>query len=280
MLKMCLVALSALAAGACATTPLAPPPFASKYVAMGSSFAAGPGIADYAEDPAGPCYRSTQNYGHQIARRRALTLADVGCSGGTTAHLLGPRGAIPAQLDAVTADTRLVTITIGGNDLKYLTRLTSASCVALAQASGIAGDCPAIPAPPTEADYAGLAERMAKIVAEVRRRAPAARLVFVDYLAVLPAKGGCLGTPLAPSEADLDREIARRLAAITAKAAADGHAELIKASKLSVNHDACSAAPWMNGYPRPGTPVAGAAYHPNAAGMTAIADALDKLLWR
>jgi hypothetical protein len=35
----------------------------------------------------------------------------------------------------------------------------------------------------------------------------------------------------------------------------------------------------MNGYPRPDAPVAGAGYHPNAAGMTAVADALDKLLW-
>jgi lysophospholipase L1-like esterase len=280
MLKPCFAALAALLASACATPLAPPPPFGSKYVAMGSSFAAGPGIATYAEDPAGPCFRSTQNYGHQIARRHALTLADVGCSGGVTAHLLGPRGAIPAQLDAVTADTRLVTITIGGNDLNYMTRLTGASCIALAPASGVTDKCPAIPDMPTEADYAGLAERMNKIVAEVRRRAPAARLVFVDYLAVLPATGLCPGTPLAASEADLDREIARRLAAITAKAAADGNADLIKASRLSVNHDACSAAPWMNGYPRPGAPVAGAAYHPNQAGMTAIAEALDRLIWR
>jgi len=34
----------------------------------------------------------------------------------------------------------------------------------------------------------------------------------------------------------------------------------------------------MNGYPRPEAPVNGAMYHPNAAGMTAVADALEQLL--
>ena len=34
----------------------------------------------------------------------------------------------------------------------------------------------------------------------------------------------------------------------------------------------------MNGYPRPKAPVAGALYHPNVKGMTAIADALEQLL--
>jgi lysophospholipase L1-like esterase len=265
----------ALLAG-CMTAPeLAP---GSKYVAMGSSFAAGPGIPTYVDNPPGPCSRSDTNYAHQIAKRKGLTLVDVSCSGGTTAHLLGPRGAIPPQLDAVDADTRLVTVTIGGNDVNYMSRLTAASCAGLAQQNGAAAACNPVPAPPTEQAYADLAVRMDQIAKEVRRRAPSAHLVFVDYLAVLPEAGTCPGTPLSAAEADADREIARRLAAITRKAAGDNGASIILASEFSKGHDACSKDPWINGYPRPEAPVAGTLYHPNARGMTVIADALEKLL--
>ena len=148
----------------------------------------------------------------------------------------------------------------------------------LADQAGAAAACNPIPPQPTEQMYADLAARMDHIAKEVRRRAPLARPVFVDYLAVLPAAGTCLGAPLSAAEADASREIARRLAAITAKAATDNGAGILKASDLSVGHDACSKDPWMYGYPRPEAPIAGTQYHPNAKGMTAIADALEKLL--
>lgn len=269
-------ALACLALAGCATAPeLAA---GSKYVAMGSSFAAGPGILPYADADPRPCTRSTLNYAHQVAARRNLKLVDVGCSGATTLHLTGPRDAIPPQLDALDADTRLVTITIGGNDLGYIGRLGAASCAGLEKETRVDADCNAIPTPPTEQTYADLTARMDHIAKEVRRRAPSARLIFVDYLAVLPASGTCAATPLSAEEANIAREIARRLAAITAKTATDNNADILKASELSKGHDACAKDEWMNGYPRPGAPVSGTLYHPNAAGMTAVADALDKLL--
>jgi len=49
-------------------------------------------------------------------------------SGATTSDILRPSAAgQPAQLDAVTPDTRLATITAGGNDVGFLPRLTLAS---------------------------------------------------------------------------------------------------------------------------------------------------------
>jgi lysophospholipase L1-like esterase len=275
ILRAAAFACLALLAG-CTTTPeLAP---GSKYVAMGSSFAAGPGIPTYVDDPPAPCARSTMNYAHQLAKRLGLDLVDVGCSGGTTRHLLGPRDAIPPQLDALRADTKLVTITIGGNDVSYLGRLSAASCVGLAAETGGAAKCNPIPPVPSEEDYAGLKLRMDQIAAEVRKRSPSARLVFVDYLTILPAGKLCKGAPLSEAEAVKARELARRLADITAKTAKDAKAGLIRASDLSASHDACAAVPWMNGFSRPDAPVSGTAYHPNKAGMTAVADALEKLL--
>lgn len=265
---------------ACTQTP---PPASSPwrggtYVAMGSSFAAGPGIPEYHETPAAPCYRSTQNYARQLARRLDLALVDVSCSGAVTAHLTGPRGPIPPQLDALSPDTRLVTITIGGNDLGYIGGLTAASCAGLMRETGVEADCPPLIALPAELTFAELAQRMDAIAKEVRRRAPQAHLVFVDYLVVLPEAGTCPATPLGAQDADGARYIARRLAAITRMVASQNGASIITASEFSKGHDACSADPWMNGYPRPGAPVAGALYHPNVKGMTAIADALEALL--
>lgn len=271
-----LAALALVATTACTTTP--PSQQGARYVAMGSSFAAGPGIPSYYEDPPTPCARSTNNYARQLASRLNLNLTDVSCSGATTAHLTGPRGAIPPQLDALTPDTRLVTLTIGGNDLGYIGGLTASSCASLMAKTGIEADCPPMIAPPAEKTYADLAARMDVIAKEIRRRAPQARLVFVEYLAVLPESGVCPATPLDEIQADGARYTARRLAEITRTVAAQNNAGIITASEFSKGHDACSADPWMNGYPRPGAPVNGTLYHPNAAGMTAIADALAALL--
>jgi lysophospholipase L1-like esterase len=273
-----LASLALAVSAGCVSAPapsLAP---GAKYVAMGSSFAAGPGIPDYYEASPAPCYRSTQNYAHQLAARLDLALTDVSCSGATTAHLTGPRGSIPPQLDALTPDTRLVTITIGGNDLGYIGGLSAASCAGLQKDTGIEGNCSPPIAPPAESTFNDVALRMDAIAKEVRRRAPETQIVFVDYLAVLPETGTCSATPLNDISADGARYTARRLAEITRKVAGDNGASIITASEFSKGHDACSAEPWMKGYPRPGAPVSGAMYHPNAAGMTAVADELEELL--
>ncbi len=272
------LAVTLLAACVHTPQPASSLPSGAKYVAMGSSFAAGPGIPDYYEATHAPCYRSTQNYAHQLAARLHLNLTDVSCSGATTAHLTGPRGAVPPQLDALTSDTRLVTVTIGGNDLGYIGGLTNASCAGLMAETGVEANCAPMTAPPAEKTYAELAARLDAIAKEIRHRAPEAQLVFVDYLAVLPEAGTCPAAPLDAFQADGARYTASRLAEITRTVAGQNNASIIAASEFSKAHNACGADPWMHGYPRPGVPVAGALYHPNAKGMTAVADALEKLL--
>jgi hypothetical protein len=105
-------------------------------------------------------------------------------------------------------------------------------------------------------------------------------LIFVDYLAILPQRGTCAATPLTNEQADASRATAKHLVEVTARVARESHVELLQASVLSEGHDACAAQPWMNGYPRPGEQINGTAYHPNIAGMTAIANELNKMLER
>lgn len=248
-----------------------PPPPGSKYVAMGSSFGAGPGITPFEEGAPARCTRSKDNYANQLARRRGLKLTDETCSGATTAHILGPWNELEPQLAPVDADTRLVTVTIGGNDVRLTAGLGAAAC----HTAG-AADCPAVPAQPTDQEWADLEAHLGLIAAEVHRRAPNARLVFVDYTTVLPPEGTCPALSLTAADAAASREINRRVMEITAKVAKATGSGLVTASSITAAHNACSADPWANGYP----PAKGAAFHPRLEAHTAIAEALDRVIWR
>lgn len=216
------------------------------------------------------------NYPHQLARLRGYRLVDASCSGATSRHLLGAWEELPAQLDALTADTALVTVTIGGNDLGYMGSLMAASrCVQQAAA----GPCPGVVAP-ADADYQEVAQRLRQVADEVRRRSPAARLVWVDYFTVLPADGECRAAPMAAAEAMLLRGVAARLAQLTAAVAQETRGELLRLSQLTADHHVCAAEPWLNGFARPPGDSPWAPYHPTLGGMTGAARALDALLGR
>lgn len=248
----------------------------ARYVAMGSSYAAGPGIPDPA-DADERCARSSDNYAQQLARKRDLALVDVSCSGATTKDILNKSDQTPAQIDAVTSDTRLVTVTIGGNDVGFVTLLGSASCRQLGLGTDApGGTCPKAPVV-TKQSWHDLAVAMKRIADKVHARAPTAQLVFVDYLVVLPPTGQCAATPMTQSEADAARAVARRLVAITATTARANGATLVPASSLSRGHDACSAAPWILGFPQAGQPRF-VPYHPNQEGMAAVATFLDRTI--
>ena len=270
------LALLALAMAAPAAAQTAP-----QYVAMGSSFAAGPGVAMDAAHPAagngGRCMRSPQNYPSQLAAKRGLALVDVSCSGATTNHILGPWADIPAQADALTADTALVTITIGGNDLNYLGGLMAASCAEEARRKADTNaHCMTMPAP-DDATFAKVEANMRAIAKLVQTRAPKAKLVFVTYLTILPKPGvTCPTAPLAADKAAQARATAARLALLTARVARETHTLVLASGPLSITHDVCAKTPWVSDfgpYSRGIVP-----YHPNLAGMTAIANALDAML--
>lgn len=275
-MRYTLLALLPLLLSACAgREPLLPP--GAPYVAIGSSFAAGPGLTPYIADTPPRCTRSTRNYAHQLAAKRELSLVDVTCSGATTAAVLDGWNELPAQVAAIGPDTRLVTVTIGGNDVGYIGNMMSVSCRVVAEDKGQPTDRCRAPVWPDEAGFQHLAGALNRIAVEVRRRAPKAILVFVDYVSVLPPSGTCAATPLPADDADRLRETVRRVRDLTAAAAKQAGALLLKASDLSRDHSACGTEPWMNGYP---APAGMAPYHPNLAGMNAVAEALDRLLPR
>lgn len=265
-------------------------PQGARYVALGSSFASGSGVAPY--DPQAParCQRSTENYAHQLARKHRLNLVDVTCGGATTAHILGPWGELAPQIDALTADTGLVTITIGGNDVGYIGGLIASSCGSSFTGATSQPLCQRILAgrrngatmPPAAEDSWNKAEAaFASVLQEVRRRSPRARIVVVDYLTVVPDGAACTLVPLSPEVAASGRATAARLARLTSEVASRNGAEVLPASRLSQKaHHACAARPWVTGFIPPNTTQPFSPYHPNRAGMTAIAHALSRHLKR
>lgn len=257
-------------------TPLAP---GAHYVSMGSSFAAGPGVTETVDLLPNRCVRSTDNYAQQLARSLNLSLTDVACSGATTEHILGRWDELPAQIDAATSDTRLVTITIGGNDVSFVRNMIAFACVAdeRSAANAPGGKCPAVSAP-TEADWQHLESNLSHITAKIRERAPGAKLVFVQYVRIAP-EIACAAVPLEKADLALMKQIQRRLVETTAAATIKGGAAVIDPSNFDQDHSPCSTTPWSTGFPAPGgTPFV--PFHPNLEGMTAISKALAATLKR
>jgi lysophospholipase L1-like esterase len=250
-------------------------PRGAHYVATGSSFAAGAGIAPGKAGP-GRCARSARSYASLLAARLGLNLDDQTCSGARTTHLLGPWNELPAQLDAIGADTRLVTATIGGNDINYAGYLTSAGCGADGMVAIGTNRMPCRPSQvPTEADYAQLERNMREIVRRAKARAPRARVIFVQYVSLVPDRP-CEAANLPPDKAPVAREIGRRLAEITARAARLEGGEVLSADELSRAHGPCDAEPWAFG--TKATAGEGVIWHPSARGHQGIADALAERL--
>ncbi|MEU3768761.1 SGNH/GDSL hydrolase family protein [Amycolatopsis keratiniphila] len=272
MFKRISAAVLAAASVALLTTSPAQADVPARYVAMGSSFAAGPGIPPQQPGTPAACGRSTKNYASLVAGSRGLALTDVTCSGATTANILtaGQAGQ-PPQIEAVTRDTRLVTITIGGNDVGYVGSLFTYGC----QNTGGA-NCGQVDRNAVRTALTTVHEKIGAVIAAVHRRAPRARVLVVDYLTIVPGeRPACDGVPLTPEQLAFEREVADRLATATRRAARAERATLVPAAAASADHDACAAVPWMERYL---TAQGRVPYHPNEAGMTAVAELITARL--
>ena len=104
-------ALALLASSAAVAAPAtAGPPPPVVYDALGDSYGSGYGVSPYD----GACGRSAAAYAVQIDGRMRIDLDDfAACAGATTDQLEA------GQISALDADTDLVTVSIGGNDILW-----------------------------------------------------------------------------------------------------------------------------------------------------------------
>lgn len=243
-----------------------------RYVALGSSMAAGPGIAPGAPGAPRRSGRSAVNYPHLVAAELGYHLVDVTFSGATTAHVLDERqfGVAP-QVDALDGTEELVTITIGGNDAGYVPMLLAGCLPRPLRSVPWLGPVLRDLLDPAARDRAldVVGKSLKNVGREVHRRAPQARVLFVDYLTLLPP-AGVPARPLSEHDASLGRHIAARLAELTAAAAVETGCELVAASAASAAHHGWSGEAWTTPFYLP-LPRRVAPLHPNAAGMRAVA---------
>lgn len=249
---------------------------------LGSSFAAGPGIEPLADRAA---MRSARNYPHLLAERLGADLTDLTVSGATTRTILDTpqrmRGHVfPPQIQGLPADSDLVTITAGGNDLGYAASMIASgyagrlSSRALTRPFGMLLARRGVPAP-TAADVERAASGLVRIVEAVRGRVPEARVLLVDYVTVLgPGTVPGRDVPFDAGTLDALRRLGDQVTAAFALAATRSGAELVRVSDRSRDHALGSADPWAQGLP-PRLRDLGSAFHPNAAGMRGITAAIQ-----
>ncbi len=248
------------------------------YVALGDSAASGPRIPNQVGAPG--CQQSDSNYPHVLAEAlQVASFVDVTCGGAVTDNIVSvsqstSSGEVPPQLDALTPETDLVTVTIGGNDIGLVS--TAVQCLTFANTSATNVCKDRLTAGGVDTVAAAVAEKAPQwgaMLDAVAERAPDARILVVGYGTYLP-DGGCFPTqPMLPEDADyIQSSITTMNEALRAQADAHG-AEFVDTEPLSVGHDVCVAADqrYFEGVvpQNPAAPL-----HPTAAGMAAIGDAV------
>jgi lysophospholipase L1-like esterase len=247
---------------------------AADWVGLGDSYAAGPLIPNQQLDPLG-CLRSDHNFAHLAAAQLGQSLRDVSCSGATTDDMTQSQdvtpGPNPPQFNALSADTRTVTLQIGGNDIGFTEIIENCATVSPfghpCQDRYVVNGHDEI-----AARIAATAPKVAAVIQGIHARTPQARVFVVNYAAILPETGrGCWPTvPLAWADVPYLRGVEKSLNAMLAQQAAANGATIVDDYTASIGHDACksSSTKWVE----PLIPThAAAPFHPNARGEAGIA---------
>ena len=244
------------------------------YVALGDSFSAGPWIPHQISESGG-CQRSDRNYPHLVARELALTLRDVTCSGAGTAHMTSPQPVRPTphmpQLDALGPETRVVTLGIGGNDIRFGEIVTS--CITAfpwetpCRDRYAAGGTDAL-----SQRIEQTAPKVAAVLDDIQRRSPHATVFVVGYPSIVPDAGhGCWPIlPFAFNDVPYLQAKHKELNRMLASQAEAAGAVYVDTYTSSIGFDACALP--THRWVEPLVPLSPAApLHPNARGMHGMA---------
>ena len=268
---------------------LAQPAYA-EYVALGDSYAA---LGDSRRATGTPvqCGRNLSNYPHLLDAKPAIgDLTDVTCGGAQIPNLAGtqtvgtpPNTAVaPPQFDALSEDTDLVTLSIGGNDLGFsaivgcITRqgpfenlpanVTCESQVGETVQNGI--NVVFADNGPVDGVYDAIAAA-----------APNATVIATQYMPLMPAEGEtCAFTEqLNPADVQWAREVTDQINdAVSTAASRNGHVAVMPVDN-SVDRSACAPINqrWTD---FTGEAPGSAPMHPTALGQQAMADAIAAAL--
>jgi lysophospholipase L1-like esterase len=269
-------------AGAATQAAQAAPPATSPllYVGLGDSYSAASGVVP--PDPTAPpeCLRSTLNYPHLIADKTDAKLTDVTCGGAETKDFFSSQyNGVAPQLDALTKDTQLVTMTIGGNDNGVFIN-TIVDC-------GSAGASTLGKGSPCKDRYGSSFEdtirektypALVKALKAVRAKSPRAKIGILGYPWVMPETVGCFDKmPVAEGDVPYVHGIQATLNDAVQRAAAKTGVTYVNFNEVSTGHDACQrpGVRWIEPVFQGNNAVV---VHPNALGESEMAAQAMKVL--
>ncbi|HMJ34944.1 MAG TPA: SGNH/GDSL hydrolase family protein [Baekduia sp.] len=203
---------------------------ADKYVALGDSYSAGNGANSTNLNSS--CNRNTYAYPYLVSQQRPNTaLTFVACSGAVTGDVIN------GQVNSVTSDTKIVTITIGGNDIGFTSLIlacTTLGCQSQINTSNakIANELPA----KLDATYAA-----------IKARAPTAQVVVLGYGRPFANRTCLAATGVSLSEeTSLNALVDNMNNTIRARALAYGFS-YADVNPYWAGHDICAGNPFTNG---------------------------------
>ncbi|WP_035850535.1 SGNH/GDSL hydrolase family protein [Kitasatospora azatica] len=268
------------------------------YVALGDSYAAGAGVPGQS---AGLCLRSDHNYGHLVAAAiGSSSYTDVTCAAARIQDLDSAQyDAIirvnDPQFDALSPNTRLVTLGVGGNDLGGSSLGIGeviATCIGGAVVNPAGTPCKDVyehghwawewSSFSWQWEYGedtlvdrinSAAPRLADALQQIHARSPQAKVLLVGYPSVLPADASSCAwrQPVTVGDVAYLHGVLEQLNGMLAQTAAANGATFVDTATPTQGHDVCSDDRWIEGA-LPGSPAV--PFHPNATGEQVMASAV------
>ena len=273
-------ALAPIAAHAAPEVPAAAPG-TTDYAALGDSYAAGYGIASRFElsgTIAQLCARSSKAYPVRLDDNRTTSPSFdfAACSGAITTDIMAPQSlwggaSAPAQDSALAADTDVVTLTVGGNDIGFgdAARCLQSSAPGCTLLSTRIADGLAALATPGQTSIADpvsggtvTVTGLPTVLADILWRAPNAQ-VYVSNYPVLLAGCGSAYDSLNQANETLNSVIEQ---VTTATGATAPRVHFVDVADAFAGHDVCSTDPW----------ISSTNLHPTIAGQVGFANAFRK----
>jgi len=264
------MALAVLWSDSAAAEPV--PGSVIRYVAMGDSRAAGPTLAPASIRDG--CLRSIEGYPAVVAASlHATSFTNVSCSGAkseniTTTAQLTATGAVPPQVDALRPDTTLVTISIGGNDIRWASLVKSCFTIDPGVDANCRSDVNAVNR--MEAALAELGPKVSATLSAIRENAPAAEVLLVGHGGIFGRRGCWPNIPTSDADAVWISGFFARMNHVLADAAHSSGAVYVDVAGAARGRDACAGSDrrWFEGvvsqsFAQP--------LHPTTAGMEAMA---------
>ena len=246
------------------------------YVALGDSYSSGEGAADQYLGTSGQtgCHRAPGAYSQGIGRDFDFAGGSsfVACSGATTDTIMTGEHGEGSELDALSPRTTLVTVSAGGNDVRFAQIMTN--CVldphfsfgdlwpggtpapdrCQAQRPSIDIDMNALfGSPPSPPKYEQFLETL-------HQRAPNARILVVGYPRLFPDPPTRWYATISKSDQQFLNDMADRLNGQIRQAAANvdaryygdgrqqmGSIEFVDNTETLKGHELTTKDPWING---------------------------------